>query len=197
MVVVTRSRKPALDLIEGNPPDIVVVDMTVPRTGAERFCRRLKKDNPDVPILLLVDDELPRPRFPHEKTLTRAASSRRFSSAIGRVLKENRERVLRVGSLSLNLATRVAHGLNGASSLCPKEALLLETLMRHPSTVLKHGALMTAVWDTDFVEDLGTLWTHISSLRKKIEPFPGRRVYVHTIRGIGYRLDVWPPPTGE
>jgi two-component system alkaline phosphatase synthesis response regulator PhoP len=116
---------------------------------------------------------------------------------VSRVLRENRERVLRVGSLSLNLATRIAHGLNGPAALCPKEARLLETLMRSQSRVLKHEALMTAVWDTDFVDDLGTLWTHISSLRKKIEPYPGRRVYVHTIRGIGYRLDVWPPPTGE
>jgi DNA-binding response OmpR family regulator len=69
--------------------------------------------------------------------------------------------------------------------------------MRNPGKVLKHEFLMTKVWQTDFVEDLGTLWTHISSLRKKIEPPTGRRVYLHTIRGMGYRLDEWPPPARE
>jgi DNA-binding response OmpR family regulator len=196
-VALTRSRKPGLEMIEVDPPDVVIVDMTVPRTGAEKLCRRLKKDNSDVPILLLVDDELPPPRFPHDRTLTRAASFRSFSSVLTRVLKENRERVLRVGSLSLHLATRVVHGLAGSATLCPKEALLLATLMRNPSTVMRHEVLMRAVWQTDFVDDLGTLWTHISSLRKKIEPHPGQRVYLHTIRGIGYRLDVWPPSVEE
>jgi len=193
-VTVARSRQPALEAIEVASPDVVIVDMTVPRTGAEKLCRKLKKDGPDTPILLLIDADETTPKLPHDKTLNRAASYRRLNSAIAQLLKENRERALRVGSLTLHLATRVVSGRNGTVNLCPKEAALLATLMRHPSQVLKHAFLMEVVWETDFVEDLGTMWTHISSLRKKIEPCGKRRVYIHTIRGIGYRLDVWPPP---
>ena len=197
MVTVARSRQPALEAIEVASPDVVIVDMTVPRTGAEKFCRQFKKDSPDTPILLLVDADQTPPKFSYDKTLNRAASFRRLNNAIARLLKEHHDRVLRVGSLMLHLATGVASGLNGTVNLCPKEASLLATLMRQPSKVLKHAFLMEAVWETDFVEDLGTMWTHMSSLRKKIEPFGKRRVYIHTIRGIGYRLDVWPPPTPE
>jgi two-component system alkaline phosphatase synthesis response regulator PhoP len=196
-VTVVRSRQPALEAVEVAAPDVVIVDMTVARTGAEKLCRKLKKDNPDTPILLLVDADEIAPKIPHDRTLNRAASHRRLNSADSRLLKENRERVLRVGSLSLHLATNAVSGGNGTVNLCPKEASLLATLMRHPSKVLKHAFLMEAVWETDFVEDLGTMWTHVSSLRKKIEPFGRRRVYIHTIRGIGYRLDVWPPPAPE
>jgi len=196
-VAVARSRQPALEAIEIVSPDVVIVDMTVPRTGAEKLCRKLKKDSPDTPILLLVDADEAKPRLPHDKTLNRAASYRRLNNAITRLLKEKRERVLRVGSLTLHLATRVVSGRNGTVNLCPKEAALLATLMRHPTKVLKHAFLMEAVWETDFVDDLGTMWTHVSSLRKKIEPFAKRRVYIHTIRGLGYRLDVWPPPAPQ
>ena len=194
---VVRSRQPALEAVEVAAPDVVIVDMTVARTGAEKLCRKLKKDNPDTPILLLVDADEIAPKIPHDRTLNRAASHRRLNSAVSRLLKENRERFLRVGSLSLHLATNVVSGRKGTANLCPKEASLLATLMRHPSEVLKHTLLMQAVWETDFVDDLGTMWTHVSSLRKKIEPFGKRRVYIQTIRGIGYRLDVWPPPAPD
>jgi len=196
-VTVVRSRKPALELIEINPPRVVVVDMTVPRTGAEKLCQTLKKHRPSIPILLLVDDEHCPPKVPHERTLSRAASYRRFSSALSRLLKEHPEHVLRVGSLSLDLATHVVHSLKGTTRLCPKEVQLLATFMHHSGKVLRHGFLMKEIWGTDFVDDLGTLWTHVSSLRRKIEPYRDRRVYLYTIRGIGYRLDVLPAPAGE
>jgi len=193
-VTLARNSKGALRIADADPPDIVVIDTTVPRTGAAKLCCKLKRSRPDIPILLLVDDEQPHPEFPHDSTLRKTASFTRLHKAISRLLEEHSDKTLVVGSLILDLTTRTVRSLKGIHRLRPKGARLLETFMRHPGQVLTHEFLMKAVWDTDFCEDLGTLWTHISSLRKKIEPYRDRRVYLHTIRGVGYRLDVWPPP---
>jgi two-component system alkaline phosphatase synthesis response regulator PhoP len=189
-----RSRKPALEIVADCVPDIVIVDMTVPRTGAERLCRTLRGQQPDVPVLMLLDPEQEPPHFPHHKTLGRSASYRRMSSAITRLITQHRDTPLVVGSLRFDPRSAVVEHAEGRAHLCPKEAQLLTTFMKHPGKVLRHSYLMKAVWDTDFIGDLGTLWTHVSALREKIEPYPGRRIYLHTIRGVGYRLDVWPPP---
>lgn len=193
-VASARSNKGALRIVDADPPSIVVIDTTVPRTGAAKLCCRLKRTRPDIPILLLVDDEQPSPELPHDSTLRKTTSFTRFHRLLSRLLQEHREKMLVVGSLILDLTTNTVRSLNGTHRLRPKGARLLETFMRHPGQVLTHEFLMKAVWDTDYCGDLGTLWTHICSLRKKIEPYQGRRVYLHTIRGVGYRLDVWPPP---
>lgn len=196
-ITCVRSRKPALRVMRDNPPVAVVVDLTVLRTGAERLCHTVKKHRPSTPILLLVDDEQPPPKLPHDRTMNRAAGYRRFNSTLSRLIEQSAEQSLAVGSLRLNLASRTVQSEKGMAVLCPREAELLEAFMRYPGRVLKHRFLMKAVWDTDFTDDLGTLWTHISALRSKIEPYPHRRVYLHTVRGVGYRLDVWPSPAGE
>jgi len=196
-VTSARSRKGALELVEADPPHVVVVDMTAPRTGAEKLCRSLKSHRPEIPVVLLVDDEHPRPRFPYDEALSRRASYRKLYSVLSRVLEEHRNKVLRVGSLSLDLTTLTVRSLKGTCRLRPKEAQLLATFMRHAGEVVTREFLMKTIWETDYCDDLRTLWTHVCSLRKAIEPEQGRRVYLHTIRGIGYRLDVWPPPAGE
>jgi two-component system alkaline phosphatase synthesis response regulator PhoP len=126
--------------------------------------------------------------------LSKAASFRRFHDKLSQMMQERSAQTLNVGSLSLDMTSHTVHSLKGTSKLCPKEASLLAEFMNHPGEVLGHESLMRKVWKTEYVEDLGTLWTHICSLRQKIEPYTNRRVYLHTVRGIGYRLDVWPPP---
>jgi two-component system alkaline phosphatase synthesis response regulator PhoP len=195
-VAVARSRKPSLHTFEAQVPQVVVVDMTVPRTGAEKLCQVLRKEYPSIPVVLLIDADQPPPRFPHDKTLSRAASVKRICSTLFTIMMEEDDKALVVGSLRLDPVTGEVTSRKGPAHLCPKEAQLLAVFMENPGQVLRHRFLMKTVWDTDFVDDLGTLWTHMSALRRKIEPFAGRRVYLHTVRGIGYRLDVWPPPTG-
>jgi len=193
-VTSARSRKGALRRVDADPPDLLVVDTTVPRTGAEKLCRQLKSRRPEIPIVLLVDDEQPPPRYPYDTTLSRRAGYRRFSNVLLDVLESRRNKLLKVGSLSLDLMTLTVRSLKGTSRMRPKEAQLLATFMRHSGQVLTHEFLMKTVWETDYCGDLRTLWTHVSAVRKKIEPYADRRVYLHTVRGIGYRLDVWPPP---
>lgn len=193
-VITVRSRKPALEIINMISPHVVIVDTTVPRTGAEKLCRQLRRYRPEIPILLLIEDDHPPPRLPCDDTLSKAASFRRFHDKLSQMIQKRSAQTLNVGSLSLDMTNHTVRSQKGTSKLCPKEASLLAEFMNHPGKVLKHEFLMEKVWKTDYVEDLGTLWTHICSLRQKIEPYTNRRVYLHTVRGVGYRLDVWPPP---
>ena len=76
------------------------------------------------------------------------------------------------------------------SHLTPKQAELLELLMRHTGEVLTRKFIMRRVWDTDFLDDTRTLDVHIHWLRKAIELDTGSPEYLHTVRGVGYSFHV-------
>ena len=80
--------------------------------------------------------------------------------------------------------------LEKETQLTPKTADLLEMLMQHPGEVLKREHLFSKVWETDFTDDTRTLDVHISWLRRAIEENPRKPIFIKTLRGIGYRLDV-------
>ena len=71
--------------------------------------------------------------------------------------------------------------------LTPKEFDLLATLMRHRGRLMTHRALLTEVWGPAYADDVGTLRTHMSNLRRKVEP-PGAPRLLRTDAGVGYRL---------
>ncbi len=82
--------------------------------------------------------------------------------------------------------TLVAHG--NETQLTPKQALLVETFLRHPRETLARKRLMEAVWDTEYMGDTRTLDVHIRWIRKAME-VGGNPRYLMTVRGVGYRLD--------
>jgi DNA-binding response OmpR family regulator len=76
--------------------------------------------------------------------------------------------------------------------LAPKQFQLLSTLMRHCGEVMPRSLLVREVWRTDYLGDTRMLDVHIRWLRQKIEDDPSDPVYLHTVRGVGYRLDAPP-----
>lgn len=75
-----------------------------------------------------------------------------------------------------------------AHHLTPLECRLLGTLLKHPGKILSYTFLMLEVWDTNYVDDLGTLRVHISWIRKKIATGQGGAWRIENIRGVGYAL---------
>jgi DNA-binding response OmpR family regulator len=76
--------------------------------------------------------------------------------------------------------------------LRPKEAAVLELLMRNAGTVVSRRQIMKQVWETDYIGDTRTLSVHICWLRQKIEDDPKRPRLLRTVRGVGYCLKVPP-----
>jgi len=99
----------------------------------------------------------------------------------------DRETVLRVGDLELDLIARIAHRGAHALELLPIEFRLLEFLVRNSDQVLTRTMIFEAVWGYHFDPGTNVIDVHIGRLRKKVDP-PGLVPLIRTVRGSGYRL---------
>ena len=114
---------------------------------------------------------------------------------IEKLIATPRAHILQVGDIQMNCRTRlVRRGDAPYQKLTPKQAKLLETLMRHAGQVLTRRYLMKQVWQTDYMGDTRTLDVHIRWVREKIELNPSKPIYITTKRREGYRFAA---PKGE
>lgn len=97
---------------------------------------------------------------------------------------------IKVGDLMINPGQHTVILGERSIVLKPKEFDLLSFLARHPGQVLTREMLLERVWDYDYTGGTRTVDVHIRWLREKIEPDPSRPRYIHTIFGVGYKLDV-------
>jgi DNA-binding response OmpR family regulator len=103
--------------------------------------------------------------------------------------RENQNQI-KVGDLLINSSQHTVILGDRSIALKPKEFDLLAFLARHPGQVLTREMLLERVWDYDYTGGTRTVDVHIRWLREKIEPDPSRPRYIHTIFGVGYKLDV-------
>jgi two-component system, OmpR family, response regulator MprA len=173
-------------------PDLVVLDLGLPKLDGVEVCRRLRESG-DVPILILTartetedrvrgldagaDDYLVKP-FERAELLARLRALMRRRPPRGSAS-------LRVGDLVLNPDTReVARGQRQLD-LTAREFELLEFLMRNERIVISRERLLEEVWDYDPTSMTNTIDVFISNLRRKLEEGGEPRV-LHTKRGAGY-----------
>ena len=185
----------ALEAMASNSPDALVLDLQLPDLDGLAVCRRIREAGDDTPILMLTarhgvddrvqgldagaDDYLVKP-FALEELLARlrALLRRRFEGEGG---------VLRVGELTLDLASREAQRGGRACSLTRIEFDLLELFLRHPRQVLTREVLLHKVWGFDFDSGTNSLAVYVGYLRRKTEA-GGEPRCIHTVRGVGYVL---------
>ena len=178
-------------------PDAVALDMMLPDFDGMEVLRRMRADNPNVPVLVLTardavedrvagltaggDDYVTKP-FSLEEVVARLRALMRRTA----ILNEGSDSVLAVGDLTLDEdsheVTRAGHQI----SLTATEFELLRYLMRNPKRVLSKAQILDRVWNYDFGGQANVVELYISYLRKKIDA--GREPMIHTMRGVGYVL---------
>jgi len=184
----------ALDVAAGFVPDLVVLDLGLPRLDGVEVCRRLREDG-DVPILMLTaraetedrvtgldsgaDDYLVKP-FERQELLARIRALLRRRPPRGAAM-------LTVGDLSLNPDTREVRRGEREIELTNREFELLEFLMRNERLVISRERLLDEVWGYDPMAATNTIDVFISNLRRKLESGEEPRL-LHTKRGAGYVL---------
>jgi DNA-binding response OmpR family regulator len=178
-------------------PDIVVLDLGLPRLDGIDVAKRLREDGDDVPILILTardalearvagldvgaDDYLVKP-FERQELLARLRALLRRRPPRGMA-------PLRVGDLMLNPDTHeVARG-DRRIELTQREFELLEYLMRNERLVISRQKLLDEVWGYDPFSITNTIEVFVSNLRRKLEA-GGEPRLLHTVRGAGYVLRV-------
>ena len=195
----------ALGQLATTRPDVLVLDVMMPRMGGLEACRQLRATGDDVPILVLTardsvedrvagldagaDDYLPKP-FALEELLARLRALLRRSSSAAEGGPANAP--LTFADLSLNAVTREVRRGEHHVRLTRTEFALLELFLRHPREVLSRERILEEVWGFDFPTTANSLEVYVGYLRRKTEADGGPRL-VHTVRGVGYVLRESPP----
>ncbi len=190
----------ALARVETHPPDLVLLDLMLPRLNGFEVCRRLKPKQ--LPVIILTargeegdrimglelgaDDYVVKPFSPRE-LVARVKSVLRRSSRSGSISDDDLSPVLGAG-IELDPRARTARVDGSPVSLTSKEFELLLFLMQHPGKVYRREELLEHVWGYSF-GGTPTVTVHVQRLRKKIERDSERPERIATVWGAGYRFD--------
>ena len=189
-VVTARTRREALVQAQDVHPAIVVLDSPSLRFSCQRFCQALRDARLDISVLMLLPQGEKIDRSVGARAYLRhPISAKKLINRISRLLPAPEDDVLQVGDVVLNVTQRCVIQGDRESHLTPRQARLLEVLMRHPGEILTRAFLMKQVWDTEYLGDTRTLDVHVHWVRKAIEEDPSSPFHLRTIRQVGYRFD--------
>jgi len=182
----------ALDEVTKAPFDLIVLDIRLPGIDGFEVLRRMRAQHLASRVLLLTargavddrvaglqlgaDDYLPKP-FAMQELVARVR-------ALGRRYPEEPAMSLRVGDLTLDLATHDVYRNAQRLELSPRELMLLKVLMREPGRVFTRTELCERVWEHAHEYDTKLVEVFIGRLRKKI----GDPSLIHTVRHVGYTI---------
>jgi two-component system response regulator RegX3 len=200
-VEVARDGMQALDLFDLVRPDLVLLDVMLPKVSGIDVCRQLRKRS-QVPIIMVTakaaeidtvvglevgaDDYITKPYRLRELVARMRAVLRRAPLDRAGELTED---ALVVGDVQLDPDQHEVLVRGERVSLPLKEFELLHILLANAGRVLPRETLIDRVWGNDYVGDTKTLDVHIKRLRAKIEDDPGTPQKIVTIRGLGYKYE--------
>ncbi len=190
----------ALRLHREHHPDLVVLDLMLPRMSGLEVCRRIQAER-RVPLIMLTargdeedriiglgvgaDDYVVKPFSPRELAARVTAVLRRTSAT-----EDVRPpaKVLETAGLRIDPNTREVLVRDELVTLTMREFDLLHYIASHPGRVFTRDQLMDAVWGYAFAVDTSTVTVHIRRLREKIEVDPANPHFLLTVWGVGYRF---------
>jgi DNA-binding response OmpR family regulator len=202
LVQVAGDGEQALQAVAGCAPDIVILDLMLPRLGGLEVCRRLRSETAKLPIVMLTalgeeedrvlglelgaDDYVTKPFSPRELVL-RVASVLRRSRELP-AARDSGTAPVQDGDLRVDVLGRRASLGDRALALTVREFDLLAFLVRRPGQVFTRAELLEQVWGWNF-GDQSTVTVHVRRLREKIEANPTKPTRIATVWGVGYRYD--------
>jgi two-component system, OmpR family, KDP operon response regulator KdpE len=197
--VTTASRgEEGLTLAAANPPDVIILDLTLPDLDGIKVCTRLREWT-QIPIIVLsvrdnerdkvaaldqgADDYLTKP-FGIQELLARIRVALRHSAQA----QGSKEPIISTGDLVIDLARHVVSRQGEDVKLTATEFRLLAYLAANAGRVLTHQAILSHVWGPAEADRVEYLRVYMRQLRKKLEPDPDRPRYLLTEPGVGYRF---------
>ena len=201
-VTVAENGREAIEKFDEKGADLILLDLMIPEVSGTEVCRIIRTKS-QVPIIMLTakDAEIDKVvglELGADDYVTKPYSSRELLARIKAVMRRNAsgsESVsdagsLVVGSIKMDIDKHQVTIDSAVISLPLKEFELLEFLMRNSGRVLTRNQLIDRVWGSDYFGDTKTLDVHIKRLRAKIESDPANPKIIHTIRGLGYKLEI-------
>ena len=202
-VVVASNGEEALELFGRDSFDLVILDVMMPRIDGLEVCRRMRADSA-VPIIMLTArgeeiDKVLGLELGADDYITKPFSMREFRSRVKAALRraemarsassENSEAPVVVGEITIDPTRRTVLVGGQSVTLTFVEFEILAAMARSPGRVFERDVLLTRIWGDSAYRDPRTIDVHIRHLREKVERDPAVPAYLHTVRGVGYRLD--------
>lgn len=180
----------AVSKIKQINPSLVVINAASLRSTGIRICLAVRKKDPKLPIILILENEKPVDKDLAEVVLALPFTVQKLVNRIKALLPSDGKNVITAGPIQLDLDHKRVRCLGKNVKLTPRLITLLNILMDKHGEVVEREALFKKVWETNYTGDTRTLDVHISWLRRAIELDPNNPKFLKTIRGVGYRLDV-------
>jgi DNA-binding response OmpR family regulator len=188
----------ARTLIEKREPSLVVLDVMLPGTDGLALCRWIRGRS-SLPVILLTArgeeaDRIVGLELGADDYVTKPFSPRELAARVRSVLRRSNglslpRETIEFGDIVLDGSSREARRAGTVVQLTAKEFELLWFLASHPRRVFSRDQLMARVWGYESAVDTGTVTVHMRRLREKIEADPSEPRHLHTVWGVGYRLD--------
>ncbi len=197
-VVIARDGAQALSVFQREKPDLIILDLNLPGIDGLDVCRTIRRES-DVPVLMLTarveeadrliglelgaDDYVVKPFSPREVVARVRTILRRVSEAPAR------PDLIRVGDLQIDIEQHSVMLEERQVELTPTEFDILVVLARQPRRVFTRLQIMEQAQGSAFEGYERTIDAHIKNIRLKLEPDPKKPIYIHTVFGVGYKLE--------
>ncbi|MFN2224260.1 MAG: response regulator transcription factor [Chloroflexota bacterium] len=201
VVEVASDGQQALDRVTDFGPDLIILDVLMPRLDGRAVLRELRQRDDWTSVILLTqvgesveramaleegaDDYLNKPFDPQELVARIRAVLRRAHK--GRPSLAAAERLM-CGDLVLDRVSRRVYFRKEELALTPKAVALLEYMMSHPDELMSRDRLLDAVWGWDYPVGTRTVDTRVAELRRALDDDPTEPIYIETVPGQGYRF---------
>src|SRR5580658_2137581 len=187
----------ALDLAMESNPDLILLDIMLPKVNGYEVCRALRKHGMEVPILMLTakgqeEDIILGLNLGADDYVTKPFRIRELVARVNAFLRRSKAQktaVVTFGEFELNLTGRKLFRKGMEVELTAKEFGLLSFFASRPGRALARNDVLDAVWGRSVIVTPRSIDRCVATLRAKIEPDPHRPTFIQTIRDIGYRFE--------
>ena len=209
-VEVARDGAQALEMFDAVAPDLVLLDLMLPRVSGVDVCREIRLKS-SVPIIMVTAksseiDTVVGLEVGADDFITKPYRMRELIARVRAVLRRSEESAIHashaaaidglvIGEVHLDVDRHELRVRDQLVAVPLREFELLALLMQNAGLVLTRETLIDRVWGHDYVGDTKTLDVHIKRLRSKIEDDPSQPARITTIRGLGYKYQTGQTPT--
>jgi two-component system alkaline phosphatase synthesis response regulator PhoP len=179
-------------------PDLVVLDVMMPRLSGLEVCKRLKASQPSIPVIMLTArgqeiDKVVGLELGADDYVTKPFSIRELIARVKAVLRRSAlqrraPEIYRFSDVEVNLRGNEVRRAGKPVELSAKEFALLAYFIGHPAETLSRDRLLSEVWGYESYPHTRTVDTHIVHLRQKLEPNPEQPRFILTVHGSGYKF---------